>query len=95
MNSIPLSLLETAALTVASNVSSYSSLDRVPEDLLLYIFTAVLQQGKLTPKVLRLFKESGRTAVIEQIKALGVKDDLPPVIRDSRNPWLGDKPSLF
>lgn len=32
--------------------------------------------------------------LVPPCRALGVKDDLPPVIRDSRNPWLGDKPSL-
>ncbi|KXZ49755.1 hypothetical protein GPECTOR_19g206 [Gonium pectorale] len=88
------SLLENSLETVASNIHTYESLDCVPEELLLYLFQRVLELGKLNPRVLKLFTDTERDGVLRQIKALNVRD-VPPIIKDTRNPWLGQKPSLY
>lgn len=88
------SLLETSAETLAQNINNYEALEKIPEELVLYIFERVLQLGKLTPRSLRVFASTNLPGVLARIRALNLQDP-PPIIKDTRNPWLGQKPSLY
>ncbi|KAG2491723.1 hypothetical protein HYH03_009886 [Edaphochlamys debaryana] len=88
------SLLEASCEVIVHNITKYTTLEGLPEDLLVYLFQRVLQEGKLSPRVLKLFKAAEYPSLHEQIRALGLRDP-PPVVRDTAGRWLGDKPSLY
>lgn len=62
----------------------------LPEEAAHELLQGVLLRGKLTPRLVSAFLATGHELVIEHIKALNLRD-LPPVIPDTRNPWLGDE----
>lgn len=55
----------------------------------------MLQRGKLTPGVLRLFRETQHELLLLRIKTLGISDWTPPLLPTTRAGWLGDKPRYF
>ena len=70
------------------------SLVGLPEELVVVLFDSVLAKGKLTPRVLELFKETEHERVLEQMKALRLQS-LPVILPTTRNSWLHEKPSWY
>lgn len=71
-----------------------SSLEGLPEELVCKVFEEVLARGKLTPRVLELFKQTEHDLVLGQVQALKVQS-LPPVLPITRNTWLHEKPGWY
>ena len=57
--------------------------------------TSVLQRivgnGKLTPRLLHVFEAAEQQAVLNRVKQLGISSWTPPLIKDSRGDYLGQK----
>ena len=72
------------------------SLDDLPEELVTALFQSVLAKGKLTPRVLELFRSTQpqHQLVLEEIGALQLQP-LPPLVPTSRNAWLHEKPGWY
>mmetsp|Transcript_18086 Transcript_18086/g.30977 ORF Transcript_18086/g.30977 Transcript_18086/m.30977 type:complete len:99 (-) Transcript_18086:559-855(-) len=66
----------------------------LPEDIALTLFQMVLKRGKLTPAILKHFKDSDHSSLLELIQSMDLRDP-PPIYRDTRNRALGDKPNLY
>jgi len=79
---------------MASHIDSYASIACMPEDLTLLLFNMVLENGRLNPKVLKVFKQSGHELVDKRIKELNIKEP-PPLLVESRNRWLHQKSGLY
>eukprot|EP00877_Chromochloris_zofingiensis_P006367 jgi/Chrzof1/1984/Cz10g28250.t1 len=88
------SLLSITQEAIACNIESFDSLFQLPEELALSIFERVLEKGKLTPRVLQTFRATQHEWVLDRIQALNIQD-VPPLIPDNRNPWLGQKPGWY
>lgn len=58
------------------------------------MFEAVIAKGKLTPRVLELFKQTEHDLVLSQVRALKVRS-LPPVLPITKNTWLHEKPGWY
>jgi len=93
MSKVP-SLLELCIDTLASHIELCSELQGVPEEIVLDVFERVLVKGKLTPRVLHLFEATDHTSVSYRIKALNIQD-VPPLIPETRNPWLGQNKGWY
>ena len=65
------------------------SLENIPEDITCELFVRVLQLGRLTPVVLRVFKETRHPVLLDYLARHGITDDLPPRTHSSEHRWLG------
>lgn len=88
------SLLNLSLETIAVEIEHVESLVGVPEELVLAIFSRVLQLGKLNPKVLRLFKATDHDQLHALLQGMNIRDP-PPLVPSSRNRWLGQNPSWY
>ncbi|KAK9836000.1 hypothetical protein WJX81_005180 [Elliptochloris bilobata] len=86
------SLLQISLESLASNISRVTTLHGLPEELLVELFEAVLSKGKLQPRVLSLFEETGQDLLLARISTLNLQP-LPVVLPLTRNAWLGEKPN--
>lgn len=89
-----ISLLEISLNALGQNIEKISTLEGISEDLACALFQDVLERGKLTPRVLKLFAATDHSLLTSRIESLKIKD-LPAIVPITRNPWLGDKPGLF
>lgn len=87
------SLLELCLVCLATNMQQLPSLERLPEELVLILFGMVVERGKLTPKVLQVFIETGHDAVIEHIRGLKLRE--PPPRLPGHDKWLHQKPGWY
>ena len=55
----------------------------------------VLQQGRLTPRVLDKFLASGHPAIAELVDKLRIRNWTPPLIVNDGRGFLGDKSHLW
>lgn len=68
-----------------------TSLDGLPEELVCILFEEVLLKGKLSPRVLQLFRDTEHDLLLARISALNIQP-LPVMPYSNRSKWLGDKP---
>lgn len=83
-------LVDTLLEAIADNISTYRSLAPLPGELCALLFERILARGRLTPRILELFKSTADPLLLERIDGLHIRE-LPPLIPDTRNRWLGDK----
>lgn len=81
-------------LIAATALSRATSLLGLEEQIAIEIFDEVLRRGKLSPRVLDLFRATEHEAVLQRISALNIQQ-LPPILPTTRNLWLGDKPKYY
>lgn len=62
------SLLESSLESLARHIDRCASLQPLPEELAQPLFARVLELGKLTPRVLRLFQDTQHEWVLQRIK---------------------------
>ena len=72
----------------------YTSFEGLPEELAISIFEAVLSKGKLTPRLLELFWQTGHESLLQRVQALKIQW-VPPVLPTSRNRWLHERPGFY
>jgi len=90
----PDNLLETCLETAAANIHTYASLDCLPEDLVLVLFGMVLERGKLTPRVLQVFRDTQYASLVDNIESLKLRDP-PPLVCNGHDRWLHQKPGWY
>ena len=67
----------------------------LPEELVVCIFDSVLQQSRLTPQALQVFRNTQQELVLDRISTLNIQDRVPPVLPTAARPWLGDHPKYY
>ncbi|KAK9829160.1 hypothetical protein WJX72_004248 [[Myrmecia] bisecta] len=89
------SLLQLSLNKLANSIDKVPSLDGLPEELAVALFDEVFRRGKFSPRVLEMFEATQHAHVLSRIKMLNIQYWVPPVLPDTRNTWLGDKPHYF
>lgn len=92
----PVPRLEDLCLkTLADNIHLVASLQGLPEELVCCLFDEVIKRGKLTPPVLRLFRETEHELLLMVIQKMNISDWIPPLLPTRSRGWLGDKPRYY
>lgn len=90
----PLTLGRLGVQCLSAHIDRATSLLGLEEQIAIEIFDEVLRRGKLSPRVLDLFRATEHEAVLQRISALNIQQ-LPPILPTTRNLWLGDKPKYY
>ena len=56
------------------------SLDGLPEELTVELFELVLQQSRLTPRILKVFEQTGHESLLDYIDSLNIQP-MPVLIK--------------
>ena len=70
-------------------------LSMLPDPLSLALFERIIASGKLTPRLLQAFEDIENQAIVERVRDLGLSKWTPPLIPDTRNRWLGQRPPFW
>ncbi|KAL6781401.1 hypothetical protein ACKKBG_A11015 [Auxenochlorella protothecoides x Auxenochlorella symbiontica] len=93
-SSVP-SLFDVTLDCLAKNITTVPSLRDVPEDLVVCLFKRVIQQGRLTPRILDVFAASGHPGILDLVSAMRIQSWTPPLLLGNGEAWLGDKSHLW
>lgn len=58
-------------------------------------FQRVIQQGRLTPRILEVFAASGHPGILDLVSAMRIQSWTPPLLLGNGEAWLGDKSHLW
>ncbi|KMZ60390.1 hypothetical protein ZOSMA_5G02580 [Zostera marina] len=80
----PPSLLSLSVDLVVDNIGDIHDLSFVPETILLTLLLKIIQRGKLTMKILKLFVKTNNEIILALIEYLHIEDFyLPLALKDS------------